>query len=80
MADRTNRCVCGYLKADHAPDTLACPHNPGQVYGTLDLPTGKTCGDCLHFKRTCEWLISCEPTRTRCDWYPIRFTPKGVAA
>jgi hypothetical protein len=22
------------------------------------------------------WLISCEPTRTRCDWYPIKFAAK----
>ena len=67
------RCVCGYPKASHNPDTLECPHNPGQVYGTMNLPDGKTCADCYHFKRTCEWLISCPPTRIRCDWYPIRF-------
>jgi len=67
------RCVCGYLKARHNPETMECPHNPGQVYGTRDLPEGKTCADCFHFKRTCEWLISCAPTRTQCDWYPIRF-------
>jgi hypothetical protein len=78
MPDSTNRCVCGYLKTEHAPDTLACPHNPGQVYGTRYLPKGRTCGDCLHFKPTCEWLISCKPTRTQCDWYPIRFTLKGA--
>lgn len=72
-------CVCGYPKERHAPDTLACPHNPGSTYGTMNLPTGKTCDDCIFFKRTCEWLFSCEPTRTQCDWYPIRFTPKGAA-
>lgn len=71
-----DRCVCGYPKAEHVTEMLACPHNPGQVYGTMDLPDGKTCSDCMHFKRTCEWLISCEPTRTRCDWYPIRFAAK----
>lgn len=40
---------------------------------TMQLPPGKTCADCWHFKRTCEWLISCEPTRRECDWAPSRF-------
>jgi hypothetical protein len=39
---------------------------------TMQLPTGKTCADCGHFKR-CAWLISCAPTNTRCDWAPSRF-------
>ena len=37
------------------------------------LPKGKTCKDCLHFQRTCEWLISCDPNKTSCDWSPSRF-------
>jgi hypothetical protein len=45
-------------------------------HGTLDLPAGRTCGDCIFFKRTCEWLISCTPERTSCDWYPPRFVQK----
>ena len=36
------------------------------------LPNGKTCGDCAHMNR-CEWLISCDPQNTRCDWAPHRF-------
>jgi len=36
----------------------------------MKLPDGKTCGDCAHFKRTCEWLISCNPAATNCDWSP----------
>jgi hypothetical protein len=76
MPDSTPRCVCGYPKHLHVRETGECPHNPGQFYGTRDLREGTTCGDCLHFKRTCEWLISCEPTRTQCDWYPIRFHQK----
>ena len=49
-------------------------------HGTMDLPTGKTCGDCFHFKRTCEWLISCNPGNVTCDWYPSRFTQKQEVA
>ncbi len=31
-----------------------------------------TCADCAHFKR-CEWLVSCQPDNTSCDWSPSRF-------
>jgi len=74
------RCVCGYPKAKHEPGTLKCRDKSGRTYGTRNLPDGKTCQDCRHFKRTCEWLISCEPTRTDCDWYPIKFTAKEPTA
>ena len=40
----------------------------------MTLPEGETCSDCVHFCR-CSWLISCDATRTRCDWYPRRFRP-----
>lgn len=39
----------------------------------MNLPPGMTCGDCVHFTRTCEWLISCNPANTTCDWAPSRF-------
>jgi hypothetical protein len=42
----------------------------------MDLPAGKTCSDCVHFQRTCIWLIGCKPTNTRCDWNPSRYTKK----
>lgn len=38
----------------------------------MKLPEGKTCADCHWFKR-CDWLISCKPTNTECDWSPSRF-------
>ena len=41
----------------------------------MELPKDKTCSDCQHFKATCEWLISCDPNRTTCDWNPSRFLP-----
>jgi hypothetical protein len=69
-------CVCGYPKSRHTGADLKCPDKTGRTFGTRELPAGKTCQDCRYFKRTCEWLISCEPTRTDCDWYPIRFVPR----
>ena len=38
------------------------------------LPDGKTCGDCVHFERTCTWLLSRDGEDTECDWLPIRFS------
>ena len=43
------------------------------------LPKGMTCGDCRNFKRTCSWLISCEPTNEACDWIPSRFSATRTA-
>jgi hypothetical protein len=40
--------------------------------GALDLPPGKSCSDCIHFRR-CSQLISTAPDRTSCDWFPVRF-------
>ena len=38
----------------------------------MKLPVGKTRSDCRHYRR-CEWLISCAPEETACDWSPSRF-------
>jgi hypothetical protein len=69
-------CVCGYGIERHDAERK-CPDKSGRVFRTCDLPDGKTCGECFHFKRTCEWLISCKPTSTSCDWYPVRFSARG---
>lgn len=52
--------------------------NYTREYGDADmqLPVGKACVDCAHFKVTCEWLISCAPTNVVCDWSPSRFRPQ----
>ena len=42
----------------------------------MKLPAGKTCEDCRWYSR-CEWLISCEPSNTTCDWAPSRFVEKA---
>jgi hypothetical protein len=68
------RCVhCGRLKGAHAPETLVCPGSAEGVYSTMELPAGATCADCLHFKRTCSWLLSRNGTEASCDWWPVRF-------
>lgn len=41
----------------------------------MDLPEGKTCGDCAHLPR-CQMLFQCKPTNTRCDWSPARFVQR----
>lgn len=68
------RCVhCGRKKEQHARETLVCPGSSEGVYSTMELPPGRTCADCAHFKRTCEWLISRNPDNEQCDWWPVRF-------
>jgi len=40
----------------------------------MELPKGKTCSDCIHWKPTCEWLISSMTGKeTNCSWNPSRF-------
>lgn len=41
----------------------------------MNIPHGKTCGDCAHFGK-CSWLVSAKPEWTSCDFYPIRFRPR----
>ncbi|MGK0735925.1 hypothetical protein ACSFCX_10300 [Yokenella regensburgei] len=37
----------------------------------MALPTGKTCGDCMHIRR-CKALFGHSETDTYCDWSPSR--------
>ena len=70
-------CVhCGRPKDRHAPETRVCPGSSPETYATCELPPGRTCADCAHFKRTCEWLISYTGAETACDWWPVRFYPR----
>ena len=41
----------------------------------MDLPEGKTCGDCTHCRR-CTLIFGHIPADESCDWYPSRFTEK----
>lgn len=40
----------------------------------MDLPVGKTCGDCVHLPR-CKAIYGHVETDTSCDWSPSRFLP-----
>jgi len=45
----------------------------------MNLPEGKTCGDCAHCRR-CTLMFGHIPEDESCDWSPSRFTPiKEVA-
>jgi hypothetical protein len=41
----------------------------------MELPYGKTCGDCAHVYR-CALLFSARSENRECDFYPIRFVDK----
>ena len=48
----------------------------------MNLPEGKTCGDCVHCKR-CTAMFGHIPTDESCDWSPSRFreaVPVAVSA
>jgi hypothetical protein len=45
----------------------------------MDLPPGKTCGDCGGWKRCKAFIGSLQPTNTRCDWSPSAFWPAPPA-
>ena len=67
-------CVhCGRPKDRHTPETLVCPGSSREVFSTRELPPGRTCADCAHFKRTCQRLIGYAGTETSCEWWPVRF-------
>jgi hypothetical protein len=38
----------------------------------MDLPEGKTCGDCVHCRR-CTLMFGHIPADEVCDWMPSRF-------
>jgi hypothetical protein len=48
--------------------------HPDYCYGfaTMNLPQGKTCGDCVHIRR-CNAMFGHMASDERCDWYPSRF-------
>lgn len=41
---------------------------------SLDLPAGKTCGDCVHIRR-CAAIFGHIPEDESCDFFPVRFRP-----
>lgn len=74
---RRTRCVhCAREESAHK-DGL-CPRfspsdtAPREHFATLNLPAGKTCGDCVHIPR-CEAIFGHIPADETCDWFPIRY-------
>lgn len=45
----------------------------------MELPTGKTCGDCVHTRR-CVLMFGHTPSDTYCDWFPRRFVQRESVA
>jgi hypothetical protein len=45
----------------------------------MNLPEGKTCGDCAHCRR-CTSMFGHIPEDESCDWSPSRFTPVKIVA
>lgn len=45
----------------------------------MELPAGKTCGDCKHF-RHCASFYAHEATDTYCDFFPRRFLERYTIA
>lgn len=39
---------------------------------SMQLPPGKTCGDCVHIRR-CKTLFGCKDSNVICDFAPSRF-------
>ena len=75
---RRGRCV--HCSGD-AGDGKPCRYGKsgrGGSHATLDLPEGKTCGDC-HFIAKCQALFDHIPADKTCDFYPVRFleAPRG---
>jgi hypothetical protein len=74
------RCVtCGCTKDQHILEgqRLKCSGSAGKAgysFGSMDLPDGKHCRDCIHI-HFCTGFIGDVKDNTACDWFPIRFYP-----
>ncbi len=66
----SDRCVtCAWPKTTHdrGAQPLYC-----REFASMNLPQGKTCGDCVHIPR-CNAIYGHMASDERCDWYPSRF-------
>ena len=41
----------------------------------MNLPEGKTCGDCNHIRR-CQGMFGHIPEDEVCDWIPVKFSQR----
>jgi hypothetical protein len=79
----STRCVhCGYQRDRHTVNPagleicVGSSGNAGKSFGSMNLPPGKTCDDCVHIPR-CQAMFGHIPEDLRCDWFPIRFQERG---
>jgi len=54
------------------PPRTLCVECVDKGEGGTHLPEGRTCSECLSYKR-CAWAIQCGPDSQKCDWTPSRF-------
>ena len=72
-------CVtCGKPRNAHDEVGRCYPDKDTPVYGSMDLPAGRTCADC-RFVGHCTAMYSVKPGNTWCDFYPVRFHPSEGA-
>lgn len=54
-----------------------CPNRKSCRHQCMDLPVGKTCGDCVYYNH-CTVFYGVKANNTKCDFEPIRFKAKPV--
>jgi len=52
-----------------------CVDGTCNVDTCMELPTGKTCGDCIRFLK-CKGFLGLTGNETSCDWFPRMFREK----
>lgn len=71
---------CEYVRRAPAHDRPDPPPTPEPDYrAEMQLPGGKTCGDCVHCERCCA-IFGHAPTDTSCDWWPSRYREGAVGS
>lgn len=72
-----DRCVhCGRPESAHSENSVCVSGGPFRVFQTLNLPSGKTCGDCVHTARCTAIFGHISEDRT-CDFFPVRFQQRS---
>lgn len=59
------------MECRNCPNLRHCRHQ------CMDLPSGKTCADCIHAAR-CTQMFGAKLANTKCDFEPIRFREKEI--
>jgi hypothetical protein len=82
MMEHPENCMCHLCLEPSAKDEApkrnqhgCCADKACTDATCMELPAGKTCGDCVHEHRCC-LMFGHTPTDTYCDWFPRRFREK----